>query len=261
VGNADDVPFPRRVQLAVMAHIRHVHTSYDALLKTTKRGIARLKIEPKCLRVLLKWRGEDDEVEIEEREEEVIEIDSDDDSDDELEPYDYNFHHSRRSQDLEIVSWHHNGRHLQIYKEDLPQEYYRPSFVQLVQRGPHYTQPIRPVAVANVNPAYGPSHHSTHLPPRPNQGTPTGSHLSNPILIPDSPLRPPSGYSRRVITDPSRPSLYLHQPPPPPRLVMCCKPNDFSASDILDHYLLLPSNAIPNQHQLFMTSLVVLTTL
>src|ERR1700753_3608006 len=145
VGNAGDVPFPRRVQLAVMAHIRHIHTNYDALLKSTKRNIARLQIEPKCLRVLLKWRGEDDKVEIEEREEEVIEIDSDEDSDDELDPYNYNLHnshHSRRSQDLEIASWKNNGRSLQIYKEDLPQEYYRPSFIQLVRRGSHYTQPV-----------------------------------------------------------------------------------------------------------------------
>jgi hypothetical protein len=53
VGNAEDIPFPRRVQLAVIAHIRHAHTEYDSLLKDrVPRMVARLQIEPSCLRLL-----------------------------------------------------------------------------------------------------------------------------------------------------------------------------------------------------------------
>jgi Uncharacterized conserved protein (DUF2293) len=104
VGNAEDVPFPRRVQLAVIAHIRHVHTDYEKLLKRMPRLVARLQIEPPCLRTLLKWRGEDDEVEIEERTEEVIIIDESE-SEDELDYYSSAALGTGDSPELELVSW------------------------------------------------------------------------------------------------------------------------------------------------------------
>jgi Uncharacterized conserved protein (DUF2293) len=128
IGNADDIPFPRKVQLAVLAHIRHNHTEYDALLKQkVHRNVARLRIEPKCLRILLKWRGDDDEYEIEERTEDVIVIDdSDDESSDELDAYNYDTNRSRASSEVKIVSWRQNGK--EIRNADLPAEYFNPSF-------------------------------------------------------------------------------------------------------------------------------------
>src|ERR1700749_3554517 len=108
VGNAEHVTFPRRVQLAVLAHIRHVHTDYERLLKTSQPWfVTRLQIEPSCLRFLLKWRGEDDEVEIEERTEEVVVLEDSDSEDDELDYYSFV---PPDSPEPEIVSWKHQGR-------------------------------------------------------------------------------------------------------------------------------------------------------
>jgi hypothetical protein len=112
VGNAEDVTFPRRVQLAVIAHIRHVHTDYEKLLKKLPRPVARLQIEPTCLRTLLKWRGEDDEVEIEERTEEVIVIDESE-SEDELDYYSPASPGPKDPSELEIVSWKRGGADFQ----------------------------------------------------------------------------------------------------------------------------------------------------
>jgi hypothetical protein len=58
-------------------------------------------IELDCLRVLLKWRGEDDEDETEERTEEVV---VDDDSNSEHDELDYYANMALYSPELEIVS-------------------------------------------------------------------------------------------------------------------------------------------------------------
>ena len=60
VGLAPDVPLSRRVQLAVLAHIRHVHTRYDLLLREVGYFTARKVVEPVCLDVLVKWRGDEE---------------------------------------------------------------------------------------------------------------------------------------------------------------------------------------------------------
>ncbi|KAI9835592.1 MAG: hypothetical protein M1819_002043 [Sarea resinae] len=97
VGVAENLPLLRRVQLAVIAHIRHVYTNYDKLLKETSYHDARGKIEKTCLDQLVRWRGDkDDENDADELEEilrEVIVIsddesgdESDDESDDEQLP-------------------------------------------------------------------------------------------------------------------------------------------------------------------------------
>jgi hypothetical protein len=93
------------VQLATLAHIRHTYTDYDELLKRKgeTRLHARLSIERKCLSLLLKWRGEDDEFEIEERQEEVIIIDdSDEESDEDLGIWDYSTDNRRGSPDSDV---------------------------------------------------------------------------------------------------------------------------------------------------------------
>ncbi|KAI9804042.1 MAG: hypothetical protein M1833_000323 [Piccolia ochrophora] len=99
-----DLPLPRRVQLAVLAHIRHVYTSYDTLLRQGVRHNAmstgrrdprgnwldaREKVKDACYMKLLEWRGDeengkDTKAEMEEilREVIIISDDEDEDSDD-----------------------------------------------------------------------------------------------------------------------------------------------------------------------------------
>ena len=60
MGLAEGIPLARRVQLAANAHIRHVHTRYDDLLRQTDWYNARRLVEPVCLEVIMKWRGDEE---------------------------------------------------------------------------------------------------------------------------------------------------------------------------------------------------------
>lgn len=60
IGLQPGVTLARRVQLAVLAHIRHTHTRYDKLLKETSWENARRAVEPICLDFILKWRGDEE---------------------------------------------------------------------------------------------------------------------------------------------------------------------------------------------------------
>ncbi|KFA49326.1 hypothetical protein S40293_04172 [Stachybotrys chartarum IBT 40293] len=60
VGLSADIPLSRRVQLAVLAHIRHSHTRYDTLLKETSWQNSRKVVEQLCLDILVKWRGDEE---------------------------------------------------------------------------------------------------------------------------------------------------------------------------------------------------------
>ncbi|KAM7208671.1 DUF2293 domain containing protein [Naviculisporaceae sp. PSN 640] len=60
VGVNFSLPLTSRVQLAVLAHIRHVHTIYDQLLRKTDRDHARELVEEDCLNYLVKWRGDEE---------------------------------------------------------------------------------------------------------------------------------------------------------------------------------------------------------
>ncbi|KAK3397371.1 hypothetical protein B0T20DRAFT_356943 [Sordaria brevicollis] len=60
VGLAAHVTLSRRVQLAVLAHIRHNHTRYDKLLRETSYVNARKAVEGLCLDYLVKWRGDEE---------------------------------------------------------------------------------------------------------------------------------------------------------------------------------------------------------
>lgn len=55
-----DLPLYRRVQLAVLAHIRHVHTRYDHILREVEWKVARKAVEKQCLDILVKWRGDEE---------------------------------------------------------------------------------------------------------------------------------------------------------------------------------------------------------
>ena len=86
VGLSDNISLARRVQLAVLAHIRHSHTRYDELLKETSWQNARKVVESLCLDTLVKWRGDDENGrdELDEILREVVVIsDSEDESEEE----------------------------------------------------------------------------------------------------------------------------------------------------------------------------------
>lgn len=101
----------RRVQLAVVAHIRHTYTEYDHLLKVGSWSEARSKVEHVSLAKLREWRDEADSDELEETFREVIVIDDDDDDDS---SDDDSFSETDpREQSLEIVSSRATARELQ----------------------------------------------------------------------------------------------------------------------------------------------------
>lgn len=99
------------MQLAVVAHIRHVYTDYDKMLKTGTWMQARQNVEHVSLAKLKEWRDESGEQsnEIEDTFREVIVLDDDDESSDEgsLSTLD------EREQSMEIVSSRANARDLQ----------------------------------------------------------------------------------------------------------------------------------------------------
>ncbi|OJD19254.1 hypothetical protein AJ78_00784 [Emergomyces pasteurianus Ep9510] len=103
VGTAAELPLARRVQLAVVAHIRHVYTDYDRLLRITSFQDARAAVEEPTLAKLVQWRGDDENgktvLEDVFREVIVISDDEDDDEEDESDPAG-----GVLSRDVEIVS-------------------------------------------------------------------------------------------------------------------------------------------------------------
>ncbi|KAL4801231.1 hypothetical protein BDV18DRAFT_149712 [Aspergillus unguis] len=84
VGTAVELPLARRAQLAVVAHIRHIYTDYDRLLKSTSFHEARATVEQPTLAKLVEWRGDDEngKTVLEDVFREVIVISDDDDESD-----------------------------------------------------------------------------------------------------------------------------------------------------------------------------------
>ncbi|KAF2838842.1 hypothetical protein M501DRAFT_934488 [Patellaria atrata CBS 101060] len=114
VGNAKELTLPRRIQLAVLAHIRHVYTDYDKVLKQSEWMDARRHVEPACLNQLLKWRGEDESgpTELEDIFRETIIIDDSDDEDSENPIADASDSGIERAPSVEIISERANARDL-----------------------------------------------------------------------------------------------------------------------------------------------------
>lgn len=82
VGTASELSLIRRAQLAVVAHIRHVYTDYDKLLRQTHYREARNLVEKPTLRKLVEWRGDDEDGKkvLEDVFREVVVISDDEDS-------------------------------------------------------------------------------------------------------------------------------------------------------------------------------------
>ncbi|KAF1362815.1 hypothetical protein EJ07DRAFT_106507 [Lizonia empirigonia] len=111
VGNAKELSLARRVQLAVVAHIRHTYTEYDKMLKTGSWMEARQKVEHVSLAKLKEWRDETGEQsnEIEDTFREVIVLDDDED-----ETSDGGDTPDEREQSMEIVSNRVTARDIQL---------------------------------------------------------------------------------------------------------------------------------------------------
>ncbi|KAL1853871.1 hypothetical protein Plec18170_005263 [Paecilomyces lecythidis] len=103
VGTAVELPLARRAQLAVVAHIRHVYTNYDRLLKKTSFQEARSIVEDPTLAKLVEWRGDDEngKTVLEDVFREVIVISDDEDSDAES---DSGAAYNERDTSIEILS-------------------------------------------------------------------------------------------------------------------------------------------------------------
>lgn len=82
MGTATELPLARRAQLAVVAHIRHLYTDYDRLLKLKSFHEARSAVEQATLAKVIEWRGDDEngQTVLEDVFREVIVISDDDDS-------------------------------------------------------------------------------------------------------------------------------------------------------------------------------------
>lgn len=111
VGNAKELSLARRVQLAVVAHIRHTYTDYDKMLKTGSWTEARQKVEHVSLAKLKEWRDETGEQsnEIEDTFREVIVLDDDD-----ADSSDGGSTPDEREQSMEIVSNRVTARDIQV---------------------------------------------------------------------------------------------------------------------------------------------------
>ncbi|PGH17033.1 hypothetical protein AJ79_01417 [Helicocarpus griseus UAMH5409] len=107
VGTAVELPLARRAQLAVVAHIRHVYTDYDRLLRVTSFQDARAAVEEPCLAKLVQWRGDDEngKTVLEDVFREVIVISDDEGEDeDESDPVEGGLNKEGRDSSVEIVS-------------------------------------------------------------------------------------------------------------------------------------------------------------
>lgn len=107
VGLSRDMTLARRVQLAVLAHIRHSHTRYDELLRTGAWHDARKQVQSTCLDVLVKWRGDEEtgRDQLEEILREVVVIsDSEDEESADEEPPEFKPAMSAEPQQLESIT-------------------------------------------------------------------------------------------------------------------------------------------------------------
>jgi hypothetical protein len=133
VGTANELSLIRRGQLAVVAHIRHVYTDYDKLLRQTHYRDARNLVEKPTLRRLVQWRGDDENGKqvLEDVFREVVVISDDDDSGDEYDDDEAVNHF--RDISVEIVSSNTKADHFNPESPDLR---------DTIGRRPEATHPI-----------------------------------------------------------------------------------------------------------------------
>lgn len=120
MGTVLELPLSRRVQLAVVAHIRHVYTDYDKLLKTGTYQNARAAVEKPCLDLLARWRSDDDDDPnaMEEILREVIVIDDDEDEIKDSKSSLGNPESFNREGSIEFISSHALADEVQVHQMD-----------------------------------------------------------------------------------------------------------------------------------------------
>jgi hypothetical protein len=160
VGNAKELSLARRVQLAVVAHIRHTYTEYDNILKH-KTGTwteARQQVEHVSLAKLKEWRDETDEAsnELEETFREVIVLDDDEVSSDDESLSAPN----TREPSMEIVSNRATARDLQPELVDRMRAY-----------DPYMSRASRRTIVLRPMPTYSPRQSLVSSPSRAHYST------------------------------------------------------------------------------------------
>lgn len=164
VGNAKELSLARRVQLAVVAHIRHTYTEYDNILKrkTGSWTEARQMVEHVSLAKLKEWRDETDEAsnELEETFREVIVLDDDEDSSEE----EGSSAPVTREASMEIVSSRATARDLQPEVVDRMRAY-DPS----VSRASRRTIVLRPLPMHSPREPLISSPSHAHFPPQVNR--------------------------------------------------------------------------------------------
>ena len=146
------MPLSRRVQLAVLAHIRHNHTRYDELLKETSWQNARKVVEALCLDILVKWRGDEEtgRDQLDEILREVVVI-SDSDSE---ESGDQSGDTADSSNDAMDVSDMERDRPAHATAQGIPRD----------QRAPVHRQPQVHAGPVMVRTGRGPDHAHQHRP-------------------------------------------------------------------------------------------------
>lgn len=190
VGNAKELSLARRVQLAVVAHIRHTYTQYDDILKTGSWTEARQKVEHVSLAKLKEWRDEVGETnnELEETFREVIVLDDDEgSSDEEILP-----DADEREPSMEIVSSRATARDLQ------PEPFDRASgYAPYVSGAPRRTIILKPIPIRSkypVNPRPSVTHTASQAP-----------RAETRVLSPATSLGPPMYRQESLRLAPSRP--------------------------------------------------------
>lgn len=185
VGNAKELSLARRVQLAVVAHIRHTYTEYDAILKTGTWTEARQRVEQHSLAKLKEWRDEAGQTsnELEDTFREVIVLDDDEESSDE----ESSSNVDGREPSMEIVSKRATARDLQPEPIDRLH-----GFVSSVSRAPRRTIFLQPVHTLPRSPygAYHPDPHTAlHPASRGDTRAPPPGATLEPIQIRTEPFR------------------------------------------------------------------------
>ncbi len=111
VGTADEIPLVRRAQLSVVAHIRHVYTDYDKLIRRIPYNEARHAVEQDTLKKLVEWAGDagaqdaNKKRAVEDIFREVIVLSDDEASDSEGDDADQIVHEDLRVEELPITAY------------------------------------------------------------------------------------------------------------------------------------------------------------
>jgi hypothetical protein len=206
VGTAEEIPLPRRATLSVVAHIRHVYTNYDKLLRRLPYNNARHEVEEETLAKMVEWRGDasDNDGIINEILDDVIVISDEDNDSDHGDAQQVAANHVTVEELDGDAYWPAPARRMspaRTYLEEIPTYRYEPVPRQYQPSEAEFSQRQRNLAARweqarqAARPQAGPSYQRTlirepspvrHLIPL---DPPQGSVLERQYLAPAAPLR------------------------------------------------------------------------